>query len=59
MPTIEIEVEIYCSCGEGLCGQSKGTTSRYSGSSITVELCEKCLDNAHTEGYNARDGEDE
>ena len=56
MPTIETEVEVYCSCGEGLCGQSKASGGRW-GSTITVEPCEKCLDNAHTEGYNERDRE--
>lgn len=46
----QIEVEVWCSCGNGLCGQSESR-----GRGIVVEPCEKCLENArsegHTEGY--------
>ncbi len=58
MPTIQasIEVEIWCSCGEGLCNKSDITTrnSHYCGEkhSITVEPCQKCLDKARDDGYD-------
>ena len=45
MPSIEFEV--WCSCGNGLCGQAK---DRKDG--IEVEPCKKCLEAAREEGYN-------
>ena len=44
MPSVEFEV--WCSCGNGLCNQTKDVNG-----GIEVEPCEKCLDKAHTEGY--------
>ena len=56
MPLIEIEFEVWCSCGNGLCNQ---TRDRKGG--IEVEPCEKCLEKAREEGkeegYNERDME--
>ena len=55
MPTFEIEFEVYCSCGEGLCNQSVGELRREN-LRVTVEPCEKCLkkekDDGWEEGYN-------
>ena len=56
MPLIETEIEVYCSCGNGLCGQSKVANNRR-GQAITVEPCQKCLDAAKEEG--AKDGYNE
>ena len=50
MPEITVECEVFCSCGEGLCGQSAGGSGQY-GPVITVEPCQKCLDAARKEGY--------
>ncbi len=58
MPAIEFEV--WCSCGNGLCNQCSETRG-----GIAVEPCEKCIEEAKTEGYdegydegyNIRDGE--
>ncbi len=58
MPAIEFEV--WCSCGNGLCGQCIETRG-----GITVEPCEKCIETArgegkdegYEEGYNDRDKE--
>ena len=54
MPEISVEVEVYCSCGEGLCDQSTSSSERYR-PNITVEPCEKCLaraiDEARSKGY--------
>jgi len=47
MPEIVVEVEVWCSCGEGLCGNSTGCTG-----GIIVEPCEKCLEAARTESYD-------
>ena len=42
----DINVEIWCSCGAGLCNQSS-TNKR--GDGIIVDPCEVCLDNARGE----------
>jgi len=49
MPDINVDVniEVWCSCGEGLCGQTRAQRG-----SFTVEPCEKCLENARQEGYD-------
>ena len=49
MPTFEVEFEVFCSCGEGLCSQSEGSSGR-GGPRVTVEPCEKCKDAAYEEG---------
>ena len=50
---VDIEVEVYCSCGEGLCGQSEAGKSGRSGTPyIQVEPCKKCLSAARDEGYD-------
>lgn len=51
MPEINVEVEIYCSCGEGLCNQSIGGNKR-GVPNITVEPCPKCLGNAEDDGWD-------
>jgi hypothetical protein len=54
MPEIEIiaEIEVYCSCGEGLCRQtSTGRTSGRHQPYFTVEPCQKCLNNSEEAGY--------
>jgi len=47
MPEVKVEIEVWCSCGEGLCGQSKG---RHGG--LVVEPCRTCLKEADSDGYN-------
>ena len=50
MPTvnIDVEIEVWCdNCGEGLCRQSSGTRG-----GVNVAPCEKCLEEARTEGYD-------
>ena len=42
-----IEFEIWCSCGNGLCNQTRDVKG-----GISVEPCENCLENAKDEGYN-------
>jgi len=50
MPTLELEFEVYCSCGRGLCGNTKEGTNGHS-QYITVEPCEKCLGAKYDEGF--------
>jgi len=45
MPSIEFEV--WCSCGAGLCNQTKDVRG-----GIQVEPCENCLEKARDEGYD-------
>lgn len=51
-----IDVEIWCSCGEGLCNQSEAVTAgRHQG--IKVEPCEICLGASYDKGF--KQGNDE
>ncbi|MFH1525819.1 MAG: hypothetical protein ABIG69_04070 [Bacteroidota bacterium] len=43
----EISIEVYCSCGNGLCHQTKCKRS----GEITVEPCKNCLKEKYNEGY--------
>jgi len=57
MPEVNVEIEVYCSCGEGLCSQStSGNTQRRNQPYITVEPCQKCLgsveDKSYEKGYS-------
>lgn len=54
MPSVEVEIEIYCdTCGDGLCNQSTGATTRNRGaSSIRVEACKNCMKEAESKGYD-------
>ncbi len=51
MPEMSVEFEVWCGCGNGLCGQ---VTTRVSANrsipQIVVEPCERCLDKARDEG---------
>ena len=47
MPEIKVDVEVWCECGEGLCGQSSPAKR---GVGVVVEPCKKCLDVAKVEG---------
>jgi len=49
MPDISIEIEVWCSCGNGLCNKSHGDT-KYGRPCIIVEPCERCIDNAYDKG---------
>lgn len=49
MAVIEIEVEVWCSCGAGICHLS---STHPKGRGIVVEACDKCLEEAKKEGYD-------
>jgi len=51
MPEISIEVEVWCSCGEGLCGQTTDAGKR-GRAGVSVEPCGKCLGRAEQEGHD-------
>lgn len=51
MPVLELEFEVYCSCGNGLCNCSVEGKNRHS-QYITVEPCEKCLEQQYDKGYD-------
>ena len=46
MPSLEFEV--WCSCGNGLCNQTKDVMG-----GIEVEPCDRCLDEARVDGHDA------
>ena len=52
MPDVrfEVDIQVHCSCGKGLCNQSDGGEGE-----VTVTPCEDCLseakDEGHAEGY--------
>lgn len=51
---VDIEFEVFCACGAGLCNKSStGAKSGYRGNSlyVTVEPCERCKSLAHDDGY--------
>ena len=53
MPEIEVNIELYCTCGEGLCRHSKATTTRTRNEPMfEIAPCAKCLDSAREEGYD-------
>jgi len=52
MPTLDLEFEVYCSCGTGLCNNSTEGKNRHS-SYITIEPCETCAKASYEEGFDA------
>ena len=55
MPTLELDFEVWCSCGEGLCNQTD-TRGRQKRVGITISPCEKCLSREYDKGF--KDGAD-
>ena len=43
---VEIEVEVYCTCGDEL------TVKRVGDGTLNVEPCQNCLDNKYNEGLD-------
>jgi hypothetical protein len=48
---VDVDFEVFCgTCGAGLCGQSEGRQSRNRAyPQVTVEACQKCIENAKDE----------
>uniref|UniRef100_A0A6M3JTM4 Uncharacterized protein n=1 Tax=viral metagenome TaxID=1070528 RepID=A0A6M3JTM4_9ZZZZ len=49
MPTLELNFEVYCECGNGLCGNSTEGHNRHS-QFIVISPCEKCLNASYEQG---------
>ena len=50
MPTMEVNFEVFCECGNGLCNQTS-VDDRTRRISLTVEPCRICIDKAKEEGF--------
>ena len=45
--TVDIDFEVYCSCGAHLCNESEGRLSRRRGApQVVVNTCNACIENA-------------
>jgi len=44
--TVEVDVRVYCTCGEELDGVTDNAGD------VIVDLCQKCIDSARDEGYS-------
>ena len=52
MPAFEVVFEVVCGkCGAGLCNQTETRKALRGTDYITVDPCEKCLDEARYEGF--------
>ena len=52
MPEIDVNIELYCSCGNGLCNQATATHTRNRNEPMfEIEPCQICLDKAEDAGY--------
>lgn len=51
MPTFELNFEVFCSCGEGLCNNSQEGSNGHS-QYIEIEPCQKCLAKSYEEGVD-------
>ena len=54
MPEIEVEIEVYCDCGAGLCGTTV-VTRKHGRDAFVVSPCDACLEGARIEGYEEGD----
>lgn len=52
MPTFEVNFDVYCACGRGLCNQST-TDNRRGTNSVRVEPCDACLEEEYEKGRRA------
>jgi len=53
MPEIEVDIEIFCSCGKGICNNAtSGRTNSRRQPYFTIEPCKDCLEAAKQEGYD-------
>jgi hypothetical protein len=49
--TTDVDFEVWCSCGKGLCNQVTVTTKQ-GHTAVIVEPCQHCLEAAYDEGYD-------
>lgn len=50
MPEIEVIIEVWCSCGEGLCHQAVGV-NKHGRAGVRVEPCDTCLERRRDKHY--------
>ena len=48
MPTVRVDVEVWCSCGEGLCDKASEHPRKQG---LIVEPCKLCVEAAKEEAY--------
>ena len=57
MPEVEVNIELYCSCGAGICNNATAGSDCRGQPMFTIEPCSVCLDAAevqgHSEGYES------
>jgi hypothetical protein len=51
MPNVTIDIQVWCSCGKGLCNQSTEKQGRF-GPGIEVEPCETCMSKEYDRGVD-------
>ena len=53
MPEFTADIQIWCTCGDGLCGQTEAVMNKKHGyqEGFRVEVCENCLATAETKGH--------
>lgn len=47
MPDVSVNIEVWCSCGKGLCDQSGPR-----GQGVEVKPCPDCMQDNYDEGYS-------
>jgi hypothetical protein len=50
MPTFQLDFEVLCACGAGLCSVSRVSYNR-GYPQVKVEPCERCLEKAENKGF--------
>ena len=52
MPDVTVNIEVYCSCGNGLCAQTETSQNRRGNPVLTITPCGDCLSAVRSEGYD-------
>lgn len=52
MPKIEIDFDVYCTCGNGICRNTEVKYMTGGGIELKVEPCEDCIKQADGKGYD-------
>jgi hypothetical protein len=52
MPSFEVDFEVYCTCGNGLCNSTSEFKTKHGNNAIEIEPCPLCLKEAKKEAYD-------
>lgn len=52
MPEVEVNIELYCSCGAGICNNATAGTDGRGNPQFAIEPCSVCLDEAEVKGHD-------